>query len=484
MTDARAGQDHPVCIARNRDRVSNSAPNLARRVTAFTAACVIISNMIGTGIFGTTGFIARDLGHPVVILLVWILGGGLAFLGALCYCELGAAMPRAGGEYIYIREAYGPLLGFLSGWMSLTIGFSAAIATNAHLFAIHARELLPDVFSHAGMHGGWGHYVLHPRSIALAMVWTLTIVHVAGVGAGGFVQRVLTIAKVGAIVLLIAAGVLVGKGQFGRVISGDSTPQFSLSAVLVSLLFVSFSYSGWNAAGYIAGEMEEPRTSIPRATLWGTGCVAVLYLGLNLLYVYALPISTLAADPIEPVAHKSAAAMFGDGAGRWVTAMLSVSILGAASAMIWAGPRVYYSMSRDGVFPAAFGRTTSRASSPVQSIVLQSVWVSILVMSGTFETLLLYAGFVLVVFTGLAVGAVIVLRIRRPDLERPYRVRPYPLVPVAYLAISLTIMWAAFVVRPMESVLGVATVLTGVPWYFYWKRKNAACVETGAAGKA
>ncbi len=188
-------------------KVDASTRPLLRRVTAFTAACVIVSNMIGTGIFGTTGFMARDLGHPVIILLLWALGGGLALLGALCYCELGTAMPRAGGEYVYIREAYGPLLGFLSGWMSLTIGFSAAIASNGHLFAIHLQQLFPVMADLNGTSVGWRHYLLHAKTIALVMVWALTLVHVAGVGAGGLVQRLLTVIKVGAIVLLVTAAV-------------------------------------------------------------------------------------------------------------------------------------------------------------------------------------------------------------------------------------------------------------------------------------
>lgn len=446
---------------------------LLRRVTAFTAGCVIVSNMIGTGIFGTTGFMARDLGHPIIILLLWALGGGLAFLGALCYCELGTAMPRAGGEYVYIREAYGPLLGFLSGWTSLTIGFSAAIAAIAHLFAIHLQQLFPAMVPPDGTDVSWPYYLSHSKSIGLVMVWALTLVHVAGVGAGGFVQRLLTIVKVGAIVLLVAGAVCFGQGHVDRLVTSDVAPSFTFSAALVSLLFVTFSYSGWNAAGYIAGEMIDPQRSILRATVWATACVTVLYLALNVMYLYAMPMTHLAADPIEPIAHKAAAAMFGQAAGRWITAMLCVSILGAASAMIWAGPRVYYSMALDGVFPAMFAGTTASAATPARSILLQSTWVSVLVLSGTVEELVLYAGFVILVFTALAVGAVPLLRIRRPHLPRAYRVRPYPIVPIAYLVISVAVMWAAIKVRPTESLWGIVTVLTGVPCYYYWKHRNA-----------
>jgi APA family basic amino acid/polyamine antiporter len=471
-----------ICSEMNplREPTSPGLPpaQLARRVTAFTAACLLISNMIGTGIFGTTGFMARDIGNPLVILLLWVLGGGFALLGAMCYSELGAGMPRAGGEYVYIREAYGPLWGFLSGWTSFTIGFSAAIASNAYLFATHVRQLIPALNVPAEA-GGWETYLAHPTTIGLLMVWALTFVHVLGVGAGGFLQRALTTIKVGTIVLFVLAGVVRGRGDWHNLTTSNPGVPFDLSVVLVCFLFVTFSYSGWNAVTYIAGEMAEPGRSIPRATIWGTVVVGVLYLALNVVYFYALPAAVLAGEPTEPVAQKSSVALFGLVAARWITAMLCISILGAASAMIWAGPRVYYAMARDGIFPAMFARTAGASGTPVRSIVLQSLWVSVLILFGGFEKLVIYACSVLILFAALAAGAVLVLRVKRPDLARPYRVAPYPLMPLAYIAISVAVLWAAFNVRPTESLLGMATVLAGVPFYVYWALR-AARVETRA----
>jgi len=453
------------------DTLSNGEPPSAlwRRVTAFTAGCVIVSNMIGTGIFGTTGFMARDLGSPGLILLLWAVGGVYALLGAVCYAELGAAMPRAGGEYIYIRAAYGPLPGFLSGWMSLTIGFSAAIASNAHLFAIHLRELFPSMVPEDGTWAFPG-LLLHPTSLALVMVWALTLVHVTGVVAGGFVQRVLTVVKVGAILAIIIGGVTVGEGRWSNVTETAAATSAGLATVVVSFLFVSFSYSGWNAAGYIAGEMVDPGRSVPKATVWATVCVTGLYVALNVIYLYAMPAVALAADPIEPVAQKCAVSLFGGHAASWITAMLCVSILGAASAMIWAGPRIYFAMAEDGVFPKMFGGTTASGGAPARSIFLQSVWISVLVISGGFESLVIFAGSALIVFTALAVAAVPVLRRRSPDLPRPYRVAAYPIPHVLFLIISAAVMWASFTIRPMESLLGVATVLVGVPFFYLWRR--------------
>ncbi len=417
--------------------------------------------MIGTGVFGTTGFMARDIGNPAVILLLWVCGGMFALLGAFCYAELGAAMPRAGGEYVYLRETYGPIWGFLSGWTSLTIGFSAAIASNAHLFATHFHQLFPALAPES------------PAVIGLAMVWGLTIVHVFGVRAGGAVQRLLTVVKVAFIVALVLAGLTVGSGDWGNLATVDVETDFTFATLLVSFLFVTFSYSGWNAASYIAGEMKDPGRSVPRSMIWGTVCVGTLYLALNVIYLYALPMPMLAADPVEPVAQKAAVAMFGPTAARWVTLMLCVSILGAASAMIWAGPRVYYAMATDGVFPKSFAQVSAGGGAPVRSIILQSVWISVLVLSARFEQLLIYAGFVLMAFTALAAAAVIVLRVKRPDLPRPYRVVPYPLVPALFLAVSIAVMAATLKIRPTESLGGILTVAVGVPFYFLWKRRSS-----------
>jgi APA family basic amino acid/polyamine antiporter len=206
--------------------------------------------------------------------------------------------------------------------------------------------------------------------------------------------------------------------------------------------------------------------------IWGTLSVAILYVALNAVYLYAVPISVLASDPIDLVGHKAAIALFGPVSGRWFTVILAVSILGAASAMIWAGPRVYYAMARDRLFPRAFGDTDSRTGVPRNSIVLQSVWITILVVSGTFETLVLYATFVLVFFSALAVSAVIALRIRRPDLARPYRAWAYPWGQLVYVAVSAAILWAALDLRPTESLWGIATVAGGIPLYLWLKLRQ------------
>ena len=437
----------------------SAAPEAARQVTGFTAACVLVSNVIGSGIFTTTGFMARDIGDPGLILTLWLLGALLALAGALSYSELGAALPQGGGEYVYIRRAYSPFVGFLSGWTSFTIGFGAAIAAAAMGFAAYLLQVFP-LESETSIAG---------KILALSLIWALTSVHIAGVGPGGFLQRLLTVLKVGAILLLVGGALLVGQGQWQNLAVTSPSPSPSLGTVFVSLIFVTYTYSGWNAAGYIAGEISNPGRNIPRSMIWGTLFVGLVYVVLNLIYFYALPVTILAQEPVLPVAKKVSVALFGPVAARFVALLLSISIAGAASAMIWAGPRVYAAMASDGVVPQLF--KTDGNETPRQAIILQSMWVTVLIASGTFEQLVVYSGLALTLFGGLAVGAVIVLRWREPGLARPYRVPLYPLVPLFYLAMSVFILGYTILERPLESLLAMGTVLSGTPLYFWWRGK-------------
>jgi basic amino acid/polyamine antiporter, APA family len=436
------------------------ASALPRHIGWFTAGCVLVSTVVGSGIFTTTGFMARDLGHPGLILAVWLTGGLIALAGALAYSELGAALPVAGGEYAYLRRAYGPFVGFLSGWTSLTMGFGAAMAAGAVSFAAYALQLVPWEDE-----GG-----LRATVLALALLWAITGVHLAGGGAGGALQRTLTVLKVGAMLVLIAAGLLVGAGDWAhlRGTEAQGTPGFG--SWCVALLLALYAYSGWNAAAYLAGEITDPAHTIPRTMIGGTLCVALLYLLLNGFYFYALPVTVLATPPLLPVADKVARALLGLEAGRYVTALLCLSIAGAVSAMVWAGPRVYYAMAHDGVLPSCFTHTPGRHHTPINAILLQSLWASALIVSGSFEWLVLYSGTVLMIFNALAVAAVPLLRWREPDLPRPYRTPLYPFVPGGYLLVSAVIIGSALAERPVAGGLGIATVFAGTPLYLLWRK--------------
>lgn len=436
-----------------------STPATARQVSGFTAACVLISNVIGSGIFTTTGFLARDLGDAGTILALWLVGALLALAGAMCYSELGAAMPQVGGDYVYLRETYGPFLGFLSGWASFTVGFGAAIAAAAVGFATYLLQLALG-----------SEPPLLVTGLALGLVWTLTGFHLAGVGLGGRLQRVLTVSKIGAIGALVGGAAVFGTGTWEHLTAPRPGVEATLGASVIGLVFVMYAYSGWNVAGYIAGEIADPARTIPRTMIGGTLFVAAVYVALNLVYFYALPVSSLAEAPVLPVVEKAAMALFGPASTGIIVAMLCVSIAAAASAMIWAGPRVYYAMAQDGMFPACFAGLSEKGGAPSGAILLQSGWATVLILSGTFEQLVIYSGIVLTAFSALAVGAVVVLRRRQPGLPRPFRVPLYPLLPCAYVAASGIIIGYALVERPAESAWAAATVLAGVPLYLFQRR--------------
>jgi len=431
---------------------------LPRSIGGFTAGCLLVSNVVGSGIFTTTGFMARDLGDPGLILAIWFFGALLALAGALSYSELGTALPVAGGEYAYLRRAYGPLVGFLSGWMSFTVGFSAAIAAGAMSFAAYLLQMVPFHSENSPLSTG----------IALTLIWVVTGFHLAGVGSGGFLQRLLTILNIGAILILVLGVLMLGKGNWSHLgfSAPDITPGFG--ATMVSLIFVTYAYSGWNAAAYVAGEIVDPGRTIPRAMIGGTIFVGLLYLVVNGIYLYALPVTELGQPPILPVANKVAAALLGTTGTLLVTVLLCLSIAGAVSAMVWTGPRVYYAMACDGVIPARFSETAGLSGAPSNAIVLQSLWASVLILSGTFERLVIYSGVVLAIFSGLAVGSVMVLRRRNPELARPYRVPLYPFVPLCYVVLSSAIAVFGLLERPIEAGLGIATVMAGVPLYVLW----------------
>jgi len=442
------------------DRAEKDFSTLPRRIGWFTAACVLVSNVVGSGIFTTTGFMARDLGHPGLILSIWLMGGLIALAGALSYSELGTALPVAGGEYVYLHRAYGPFIGFLSGWTSFAVGFSAAIAAGAVSFAAYLSQL----FQFDGEQG------LYSTVIALALLWLITGFHLTRVGAGGLLQRTLTLLNMGAIVALVAAGLMVGEGDWSHLSPSDAHAAPSIGLSIVSLIFALYAYSGWNAAVYLAGEVTEPARAIPRALIGGTLFVTLLYLALNAFYFYALSVTDLAQPPLLPVASKVAVAMLGVEAARFVTMMLCLLITGALSAMVWAGPRVYYAMAKDGLIPALFAKTQGPQQTPTHAILLQSLWASVLIVSGSFEQLVIYSGTVLMIFSALAVGAVPILRHKEPDLPRPYRTPFYPFVPGFFILMSLVIIWNAVSERPLEGGLGLATVLAGTPLYLLWRR--------------
>jgi APA family basic amino acid/polyamine antiporter len=432
--------------------------SLSRRVGAPTASTVVISSMIGSGIFTTSGFIARDVGSPGRQLALWAVGDLIALVGALCYSELGAAIPEAGAEYAYLREAYGRFVAYLSGWTSLSVGFSGAIAASALAFVGYVHHFFPGL-DPAGLGG---------KSVALTLLWLLTATHVAGLGPGGTLQRILTAATVAGMLTFIAAGFASGSGS----ISNFSSTAPAQGRAAVALIFVLYTYSGWNAAAYLGAEIREPSRNLPAALIAGTSIVTLLYLGMNALYVYAMPIADMSG--VLAIAERAAVALLGAKAGDLAAGLVALTLAASTSAMVLSGPRVYYAMAHDGLFFHSIAKVHPRLGTPVRAMLLQAAWASLLILFfGVFERLVLYTGFAVTVFAALAVAAVVVLRIRRPALMRPFRVPGYPFLPLLYIAVSAWIVGYTVVSRPSEALFAVVTVAAGVPLYFvaeFWQR--------------
>jgi APA family basic amino acid/polyamine antiporter len=432
------------------------------RIGWFTASCVLVSNIIGGGIFTTTGIMARDLGDPLLILILWFMGALFAVGGAMIYGELGSRLPHAGGDYVYLREAYGPFVAFLSGWTSFTIGFGAAVAASAISFSSYAMRVIPIQDEH-----GW-----IAKGLSLILLWSATFIHCRGVETGGRLQLMLTTTKVMAIGGLILGGLSVAIARGRPLFTAPAVQEPTIGTIAIALVIVTYCYLGWNVAGYIAADIVNPQKTLPRIMIGGTAFVAVIYLLLNVVYLSALSMTELAQEPIVPVAEKAAAALWGSQSGQLVAAILCLSIAGAVSAMTWAGPRVYWAMARDGMISPWLAQVHPRTNVPARAIMFQSLWASLLILSGTFEQLLVYSGLVLSLFMALTLSTIFRLRQTSTVQGHPYHAPLYPLLPAVLVIGAGTLVIYSVLERPVESLFGAATVLSGIPLYLYWGRLN------------
>ena len=447
---------------------------LDRRLGPLDAAAIVVSNVIGGGIFFVPVLVAQQVSDARAILLVWAIGGTFAFAGAMAYAELAALKPRAGGEYVYLREAYGPLAAFLTGWTSFVAGFSGAIAASAVALADYLGRFIPaaaDTTPFLTIPLPAIPIVVSPKTIvALGAIAALTLVHVRGLGPGRIVQNALAGIKVVALLVFVAVGFFIGHGNGAQVVASGSAPA---TGMLTALIPVMFTYSGWNAAAYVAEEIRSPGRNLPRALGLGTIAVVAIYCALNALYLFALPTKELAAIPGARLIDAVAERLFGFLAGNLVAAFTIVSIGASISAMVLAGPRVYFAMARDGVFPAAAGRVHPRFRAPVAAIVAQSIWSGVLVLSGTLAQLVSYTGFALVLFSAIAVAAVFVLRRRDPSAPRPYRAWGYPWMPGVFVVASSAMLVNEIWHKPGTSAAGLIIIAAGLPVYWRMRRVRA-----------
>ena len=422
----------------------------------FMATSIVIANMVGTGVFTSLGFQVLGTGTGFALIMLWMIGGVIAFCGAASYAELGAMMPRSGGEYHFLSRIFHPAFGFMSGWISFSIGFAAPIAAASMAFGGY----LIGTFHLPAITAGMNTQML----CAAAMIIVLTFVHLAERSIGSAVQTFFTSAKVLAIFFLIAVGLFRGNTSgLSFAISGVALREMLTPAFAISLFFVTYSYSGWNAAAYIAGEIENPQRNIPRSLLIGTGAVIVMYVLLNLVMLLAVPIAHLAGK-IE-IGYIYADAVFGTDMGAVMGGIISFLLISTISSMIVAGPRVSQIMGDDIPIFGILGRKNGK-DIPARAIILQSALSLIYVMTTTFQQMIVLIGFALNLYTFLTVVGLFVERRRHPDAVRPFRVPGYPFVPALFLLINVWILVYGFIYKPGESLAGIGISLVGLAIFY------------------
>jgi APA family basic amino acid/polyamine antiporter len=439
---------------------------LQRKLGLFPSTNIVIANMVGAGIFTTSGLLMSGLNDPILMLILWTVGGIIALCGALSYGELGAAMPGAGGEYLFLSKLYHPVFGFLSGWVSFIVGFSAPIAASAMGFSeyfLRAIPALPEWLSSAGIMNE----NVTGKIISISIILIFTFIHYRGIKTGARIQNVLTVLKVLLIVVLIFAGLMSGKGDtanFGLESTVDSGFA-GWKTIGLSLMWIMFAYSGWNASTYLGGEIKNPSRILPRSLIYGTGIVVILYLALNILYVYGINPEEMKG--VISVGGLAMGNLFGKSAGVLFSLLIAFALFSSLSAFIIIGPRVYYSMAKDGLFFKFAARIHPKFQVPSNSIVLQGLIAVILVISGSFEQVLTYMGFALGIFPILTVFGVWKLRKNDPGA---LRLKGFPVAQIIYVSAGILILVLSFLERPFESSIALLTVAVGVPAYFIFKR--------------
>ncbi len=443
-------------------------PALLRQLGVVSATALVVSNMVGMGIFTSTGYLAGDLGSPSLVLLIWGVGAVAALLGAFCYSELGVNFPSSGGEYVYLTQAYGPTWGFMTGWVSFFAGFSAPIAAAALAFSDYVGYFFPGVKqANAQFVLGSGQFAWKiggAQLLACSLVAVFTVLNFFGVQRVARVQNLLTGIKILVIVGFIVFGFAIGTGNWHNFSAPatrwTTTPipqQFA-----VSLFWIYVAYSGWNAATYVAEELKQPARTLPLALAVGTTFVAVLFLVLNVVFIYGVPLEQMKG--VTAVGSLAASGLFGPGGAGLFSALMAVSLLATVNAMVTIGPRVYYAMAKNKAFPQAAGRVNARWHTPVVAIIAQGVCTMLMALT-PFYDLVTYIGILLNFFAVMSVGSLFIFR-RRPGWQKLGVVSfLYPVFPAAFVAIGLWMTYQGISKRPLVSLAAAITVVTGALFY-------------------
>jgi APA family basic amino acid/polyamine antiporter len=445
--------------------VINSKTELIRKLGLFSVTNIVIANMIGTGIFTTSGLLMEELSHPLLMILLWSVGGVIAICGTLSYGELGASIPKAGGEYVFLTKLYHPVFGFLSGWVSFIVGFSAPVAASSIAFSEYLIRAFPQIL----VLGHGFSPVIIKKFFSITVIVSFTLFHVRGLKFGSIIQNILTILKIGLICGLIIAGFSWGRGHIYYVFESVSF-NFDFKGwktIGLSLMWIMFAYSGWNASTYIGSEIKNPKKNLPLSLFMGTGIVMFLYICLNVLYIYAIPAAKMKG--VISIGGLVAGSLFGNFLDSTFSFFISIALLSSISAFIILGPRIYFAMAKNGHFFKFAAEIDYVHRIPKKSILIQGIISSMMVLTGSFDQILTFMGFALGIFPILTVAGVFKLRIMR---ENRIRLPGYPWIQIFYIFISILILILAFFERPVESSIAILIVIAGIPLFFIFLRKS------------
>ncbi len=467
---------------------------LVRGLSLLDSILLLAGGIIGSGIFLTAQDVAGNTRSPLLFLSVWVIGAVITLLACFAFAEMGAMFPHAGGQYVFMREAYGEFVAFLYGWMIFTVSVGGTIGALAVGFSLYLGSVFPALgLDHAV--AALGPYTVNGHNLALtltrhhvlaaAAIALQTAINIFGVRAGAMLQNIATWIKFAAIAAFLLLGLAAGKGSWGHYASSLPAPTGFLpllGGLGIALIAVFWALDGWVYISWVAGEIKDPHRNIPRSLVWGLLLVGLIYLAINAVYLYALPMSGITAT--TTVVQSAAVAMFSPAAGRWLGLMIAVSCFGAMASCILSGARVYYAMAEDGVFFRALAQVHARWRTPVWSLVLQGAWAAVLVLVLDYADLFTYVMFMMVLSYVLTVAALFVLRRKMPDAERPYRCAGYPWSPGLYVVLGT--IWAVNVLweKPKDALIGIAIVAAGAPFYFHWRRKALRSIEKGLRAPA
>jgi APA family basic amino acid/polyamine antiporter len=424
-----------------------------------SATSIVVANMVGTGIFVSLGYQLIDIQDLATILALWLIGGIVALCGAFSYSELGAALPNSGGEYLFLSRIFHPSLGFMSGWMSSTIGFAAPVALNAMLFAAYFQQVFPQISK---------------MGIAISLIAIITLINATNHAASGRFQKIFTLLKVLFIVIFIAAGLWMGAEPVSFNPTSQTWPGIFSSGFAIGLVYVSFAYSGWNATAYVSSEVQSPQRNIPLSIIMGTLLVMILYILLNIVFLKSVPIEQLTVDAStmeqKEIGFLAAQALFGVHIGKILSLTICLFLISSISSMVIAGPRVIQSIARDYPVLKILGKQ-SNENVPRTSMTIQALLAAFIVISGTFDQIITYTTFAMTLFSTLTVAGVMVLRRTNPNLTRPYKTWGYPLTPLLFIIANCWFMYFLLTQKFSEAAIGLAIILVGFVLYWFIPKK-------------